>query len=133
MDIELNIQLVPTDKGVVLLARSNDRYKHMVSTLNVVFEGEYSYVIPYADRREILISTEQVDLSILGEEGIDRGVSYLYEYPYSERELNRWCDSAQHKFTEMKETYGLVQKRMESEFAEKLKGSAEVLEEVIVT
>ena len=136
MDIELSIQLVPTDMGIVLLARTNDRYKEMVRALNLEFDGEYSYVVPDDDPLESLITPEYVDLSIFGHRDLDEGKSLVYKYPYSERELARWIHVAEQKFMKMKEAYAEIQQRLTSELEElQEKESEEVVNvtEVLLT
>ena len=118
MDIELNIQLVPTDVGIVLLAKSNGGYKNMVDSLSREFDGDYAYVIPNEDQHDSLINPEYVDLSIFGLRDVDDGKSLVYEDPYSERELARWIYVADQKFTKMKEFYVEIQQRLTSELEE---------------
>jgi hypothetical protein len=119
LDIELSIQLVPTDKGLMLLANANDNYKTMVQQLRTQHDGEFEFCLPRQGKDNHLIDEMRADLSVMSMEEDSRlykgGVVLLYEQPYSEPELDSWCIKATNQFKQMKQEFRRLRRDIERE------------------
>ncbi len=117
MDIQLSIQVVPTDEGIMLLADANDDYSLMCNALRHEYEGEYSYIIPSSEKMDYLYTTGTYDPSILSSRSliVTGSDSSLYRQPYSDIELVRWCNKIEHHFDCMKVQFKRILDRQDSD------------------
>ena len=104
LNVELEIQLIPTDKGVRLLASCNEDYKVMLNTLTA--SDEFHYVVPSSRSDSMIIYPNgEVNMSILNKVLKHGNETVLYSQPYSDVELERTILILNGKFKDMKKCY----------------------------
>ena len=105
LNVELDIQLIPTDKGVRLLASCNEGYKVMTNSL--LADEEFQYVLPEHSRnRQLIIYPDgEVNISIMKELAERPNITMLYSQPYSKSELDKVILILNGKFKDMKKCY----------------------------
>jgi hypothetical protein len=117
MDVELSIQVVPTDEGTMLLAQANKDYSLMYNALMHEYEGEYSYIIPSSNKMNYLFTVGTYDPSILASRNLvlDGACFSLYRQPYSDVEIGKWCSKIEHHFECMQIQFKKILDRQNSD------------------
>jgi len=116
-DVQLSIQVVPCDEGVMVLAEANEDYVRMIDALRNEYGGEYDYIVPADDKDSYLYTTGVYDASILASRHLLHTLFHhsLYRQPYSEVEIGKWFAKIEHHFECMKVQFKNILSRQDSD------------------